>query len=189
MGKFASVNALSLPLVTEMVVAEVQDTDLAMQDLIIIIDSFTPPSLIIPPPAVYSLAEATEDALIAASKQTVLIFNAQYPHVKLPETNLDYGAVLDYTANGDIKTLENAISKDLNDWGISTDFSDEIAAILQPKADGAEFTPMVTYGKINTENIEKPSERLYWVASFALFHLGDLPPRHAGVYGFSAVIY
>ncbi|MCX2486662.1 hypothetical protein [Pedobacter sp. MR2016-24] len=186
MGKFASVNALSLPLVTEMVEAEVQDTDLAMQDLIIIIDSFTPPSLIIPPPDAYSLAEATEDALIAASKQTVLIFNAQYPHVQLPASNLDYGAVLDYTVRGDIKTLENAISNDLNDWGIDTGFSDEIAAILQPKADKSQFTPLSTYGKINTNNPDNSAENLYWVASFAVFHLSKTD--YAVIYGFSAAI-
>lgn len=185
MGKFASVNALSLPLVTEMVVAEVQDTDLAMQDLIIIIDSFTPPSLIIPPPEVYSLAEATEDALIAASKQTVLIFKAQYPHVKLPDANLDYGAVLDYTAQGDIKTLENAISNDLNYWNISTDYADEIAAILQPKVDKSQFTPLSTYGKISTNNPDNLAETLYWVASFAVFHVSAT--EYAVIYGFSAV--
>ncbi|MGZ3831905.1 MAG: hypothetical protein ACXVB0_00170 [Mucilaginibacter sp.] len=187
MGKFASVPALSLADVVDLVALSILDVNSAVRDLTIITQSFSHGPTI--PAPIKDVKSSITAAINAAQSEIIYMFNAEYPFVVLPATSVDYGAVMSYIPHGNIQTLTDTITTDLSNWGQHPELAGQIAALVQPKVDNSALTPSVTYGVLSTNNPDNPSENLYWVACFAVFATGTLPPTYDVIYGFGAATY
>jgi hypothetical protein len=185
MGIVLSATSSSIKLVVDSIMEVVTDEKAAIADLNDLIQGLIPPNL--EPPLIYTnLLAACEAALDAAIFQAKYSFNAKYinPAVSLP---VDIGAVLNYTAGGDLQPVIDQLRSDLLNWGLPVDGVSTMAALVQAQVDNSIGMPGSTFGQAAVAN----SDPLCWTACYGIFRTGNNDAgifQRAVIYGFTAAI-